>query len=205
MIVNTMNQNTRFQFSVRRLLVFALFVCAVLGFIVNLPDVLRWTYRQWEVGQLFDQQTFEEPLFTLRVSAFNERGAVLAAAGGFYRYEVKTASDWRWRKLAMFRLSTPEPIPDDRLLRVTDSCAYFFHGHVFGVTTDGGTTWSIKGGDHSAIFSGQSDLHADIETVVIGSDGHGMMRLSNYDHKMWKTLPSYNLVTADFGQTWSEQ
>ena len=46
----------------------------------------------------------------------------------------------------MFRYSSPEPIPSDHLRRITDSCAYFFYEHIFGVTTNGGTSWSIKGG-----------------------------------------------------------
>lgn len=203
MAVAGTHQGKPLQFSVRRLLLLTLFVCTALGF-VNLPTILYWTYRQWEVGEQLDQRTFEAPRFALRVTAFHQRGAAMAAPGGFYRYEVKTASDWRWHKLTMFRLPTPQPIPDDHLLQITDSCACFYHGHIFGVTKDAGTTWSIRGGsDNPPIFSTQSDLYADIETVSIGPDGVGMMRLSNYDHKAWKRLPSHQLVTSDFGHTWN--
>ena len=200
------NESRRpFQFTLRRLLLFTVIVCAALGCIVNLPAILHWAYRQWEVGERFDQRTFEESQFALRITAFHQRGAFLGAPGGFYRYEVKTASHWRWRRIIMFRLPTPEPIPDDHLRRITDSCAYFFHGCVFGVTTDGGTSWSIKGGfDNPPIFNRQTDPNADIETVSIGQDGVGVMRLSNYDSKQWKPLPSHNLVSPDFGQTWTE-
>jgi len=111
-----------FQFTLRRLLLFIFIVCAVLGCIVNLPAILHWAYRQWEVGEQFDQRTFEESQFVLRITAFHQRGALLAAPGGFYRYEVKTASDWRWRRITMFRLPTPEPIPEDHLRRINDSC-----------------------------------------------------------------------------------
>jgi len=206
MTVDTTNQGRRFQYSVRRLLLFTLFVCAMLGCFVNLPAILHWAYRQWEVGEQFDVRTFEESQFVLRITAFHQRGAIMGAPGGFYRYEVKTASDWRWRRIVMFRLPTPEAIPDDHLRRISDSSAYFCHGCIFGVTTDEGTTWSIKGGiDNPAIFSRQTDLNAEIETVAIGPNGVGMMRLSNFDYTKWKQLPSHNLVTSDFGRTWREK
>ena len=195
-----------FQFTLRRLLLFIFIVCAVLGCIVNLPAILHWAYRQWEVGEQFDQRTFEESQFVLRITAFHQRGALLAAPGGFYRYEVKTASDWRWRRITMFRLPTPEPIPEDHLRRINDSCTYFLHGCVFGVTTDEGRSWSIKGGiENSPIFTRQTDPSANIESVSIGPGGVGMMQLFNYDHKLWKWFPSHNLVSSDFGQPWSEQ
>src|SRR5438552_4000231 len=122
-----------FRFRLRRLFLITLLVGATLGFIVNLPSMLFWAYRQWEVGKQYDQRTFENRQFTLSITAFHQRGAVFAAAGGFYRYEVKTASDWWWRTIGMFRYSSPEPIPSDHLRRITDSCAYFFHEQILGV------------------------------------------------------------------------
>lgn len=193
-----------FQFNIRSLLLFTLLVGTVLGCIVNLPAMLSWAYRRWEVGEQFDQCMFQKSSFALRITAFHERGAVLAASGAFYRYEVKTASDYWWRKIAMFRLPRPEPIPNGHFQTVTDSFAYFYHGHVFGVTTDAGTTWSIKGGDHEPIFSGHAFPYADIEMVKIGPNGTGVMRLSDYDPTLLKSLPSHHLATSDFGQTWKK-
>ena len=189
------------QFSIRRSFLITL-VCIALGFIMILPVILHWP-----VGKRFDQRTFENHQFTLRITAFHERGTFMGmgAPGGFYLYEVKTRSDWRWRTITMFQLGVPEPIPDDHLQRVSDSNAYFFHGCVFGVTKDGGKSWSIKGGfDNPPIFSGQPDVNAYIEMVSIGQDGVGMMQLFNYDSLRWKPLPSLKLVTSDFGQTWSK-
>jgi hypothetical protein len=192
-----------FQFNIRSLLLFTALVGAVLGCIVNLPAMLSWAYQRWEVGQQFDQRTFEESRFVLRITAFHERGTIMAAPGAFYRYEVKTASDRRWRGIAMFRLQK-EKIPDDHLRRVTDSCAYFFHGCIFGITTDGGTSWSIKGGtDHPPIFPTQTDPYATIESVTISPDGVGTMQVSKFDYVQWKQLPSQKLVTVDVGQTWT--
>jgi len=192
-----------FQFTIRGLLLFTLLLATVLGCIVNLPAMLSWAYRCWKVGEQFEQCTRQNPSFALRITAFHERGAFLYAPRGYYRYEVKTGSDYWWRKIAMFQLPVPDPIPKGHFQSVTDSLAYFYHGHIFGVTTDGGTTWSIKGGKNGPIFSGHAfpdAAYADIEMVTIGPDGAGVMRLSNFD----KSLPSYTLSTIDFGKTWKE-
>ena len=169
------------------------------GCIIILPAILHW-----EVGKQFDQRTFKEPQFALRITAYHERGTFMGAPGGFYRYEVKTASDRQWRTINMFRLPKPEPIPDDHLQHVTDSMAYFFHGCIFGTTKDGGKSWSIKGGsENPPILSGLSHINDYIETVSIGQDGVGMMQLYDYDPARGTPLPSIKLVTYDFGQTWS--
>jgi hypothetical protein len=196
----------RLRFVIRRVLPFTLIVCAGLTCILNLPAILRWVYGLWEVGEQFDQRIFHEPQFALRVTAFHQRGAVFAAPGCFYRYEVKTASDWWWRRITMFQLPIPRPIPTGHLRRVTNSCAYFFQDNLFGVTTDGGKTWAIKGGGESLLFSGQPDryLYGDIETVSIGPGGVGVMRVSLYDYGRRQQLPVQTLVTSDLGLTWSE-
>lgn len=193
-----------FQFTIRHLLLFTLIVSAALACIVNLPAILHWAYRQWEVGEQFDQRTFEESQFALRITAFHERGTLMGAPGGFYRYEVKTTSDWGWRRIIMFRLSSPEPIPSDHFRRVTDTCACFFHENIFGLTTDAGASWSFRGGlDNPSIVGGQPYAH--IESVLIDPDGTGVMYLPKVDPLQGKYLPSHALVTSDFGLTWREQ
>ena len=181
--------------------------CVVLGFVVSLAAILCWAYDQWRVGAQFDQRTFAGPQFALRITAFRQRDALMAGPGGFYQYEVKTASNSRWRKIAMFHFGRPAPIPSDQFRRLTDSCAYFFHRHIFGVTTDGGKTWSIQGElGHPLVFGGRPHYYRNIEAVAIDRDGAGTMRLSNIDysyHAHWKRMPSYNLVTSDFGKTWT--
>ncbi len=193
-----------FQFTIRHLLLFTLIVSAALSCIVNLPGILHWAYRQWEVGKQFDQRTFEESQFALRITAFHERGTFLGAPGGFYRYEVKTRSDCWWRTIIMFRLPSPEPIPSDHFRRVTNTCAYFFHENIFGLTRDAGASWSFRGGlDNPPIVGGQP--YARLESVLIEPDGTGVMHLSTVDPIQWKYLPSHALVTSDFGLTWRQQ
>ncbi|NQT17880.1 MAG: hypothetical protein HQ582_34320 [Planctomycetes bacterium] len=127
----------------------------------------------------------------------------MGAPGGFYRYEVKTPSDWRWRRVLMFRLPTPEPIPGDQFRRVTDTYAYFFHDNIFGLTTDAGATWSFQGShDHPSIVARQPLAH--IESAVINPDGTGVMHLCKVDPLEWEYLPSQALATSDFGRTWKE-
>ena len=201
---NRQGSGSPFQFTIRGLLLFTSLLAILLGCVVNLPAMLSWAYGRWKVGEQFDQCILQNSSFALRITAFHERGTFLGAPGGFYRYEAKTGSDYWWRKIAMFRLPVPDPIPNGHFQSVTNSFAYFYHGHVFGVTTDGGTTWSIKGGDNGPIFSGHAFPYADIEMVTIGRDGTGLMRLSDYDPTLLKLLPSHNLSTIDFGKTWKK-
>jgi hypothetical protein len=203
--VRDSQESVRFPFTNRRLLLLTLLFAAVLGWTVSMPVMLSWAYHRWEVGKQFDQSVLQTSSFTLRITAFRERGAIFAASGGYYRYEVKTESDYWWRKIALFRLPTPDPVPNGQFQLVTDSFAYFHHGHIFGVTTDGGTTWSIKGGDNGPIFSGHTFPYADIETVTIDQDGTGVMCLSDYDPLKLTALPSHNLSTIDFGETWKSE
>lgn len=200
-----------FQFSIRRLLLFTFGTCIVLGCFFKLPAILSWTYSRWEVGRQFDQRTFEEAQFTLRVTAFNERGSSIGmgAPGGYYRYEVKGASDWWWRRILMFRLPSPEPIPEDQFRCVTNTCAYFFHDNFFGLTMDAGASWSFRGGpDDPSIVDEKPVVHgfsryACIDSVLIDPDGTGVMQVTEIDSDR-NYLPS-SLVTSDFGLTWREQ
>lgn len=134
---------------------------------------------------------------------------VFAAPGGYYRYEVKTASDWRWRKILMYRLPTPSPIPRKQFRRLGDACAYFFVEDLFGITRDGGLTWSFRGGSSGGFsylpFSFQQlDPRARIESLTINKDGTGTIRLLNYDYAKMKSLAGQDFETVDFGATWTE-
>lgn len=201
--VNLDATSTKARFNLRSLFWITLFICASLAFIVNLPSILYRTYRAWEVGEQFDEHIFEGPRFSFKVTAFHQRGAVMAAPGGFYRCEVKTDSDWWWRKIVVYRYAVPEPIPDNRLRRVTDTCAYFFHGDTFGVTTDGGRNWSVKSPpEFPPILSGQS---LQIESVSIEPHGTGVMVVMLFDDLKREWTSGHTLETSDFGQNWAEQ
>jgi hypothetical protein len=134
---------------------------------------------------------------------------VFAAPGAYYRYEVKTASDWRWRKIIMYRLPTPSPIPRNQFRRLGDACAYFFVEDLFGITRDGGSTWLFRGGFIGGVsyppFSVQQlDPWARIESLTINKDGTGTIRLLNYDYAKMKSFPDQDFETVDFGATWTE-
>ncbi len=197
-----------YQFSIRSMLLLTLVVGLLLSCVVNLPAILGWAYYQWEIGEQLDQCTFEGPGFTLRVTAFHQRGAFMAAPNALYRYEVKRPGDWWWREIIMIPFA-PEPIPRDQFYRVTDSCAYFFHNDLFGITRDSGVTWSFRGGASGGFscppFSAQqADPNAYIESLTIDADGTGTLQLQSYDYVKRKPLPSQKFETSDFGMSWQE-
>lgn len=191
------------RFSLRWLLTITVLISLGLAFVVNLPAMLSGAYRTWQVGVQFDQRVFPGVSFDYRITAFHERGMMLAAPGAFYRYEVKRTSNSNWRIIATFRGSSPDPIANYCLTQVTDACAFFYHEQVYGLTVDGGETWSIKGGpDYPPIVSGRTDI-IHIESVEISAEGDGEMRASIYENEEW--VPYQGFVTADFGQTWTKE
>ena len=197
-----------YQFSLRSLLLLMVVVGLLLSCVVNLPAILGWAYHQWEVGEQFDQCTFEGSVFDVRITAFDASGGFLADPGAFYRYEVKRPSDWWWRKIVMIQFIS-EPIPRDRLRRLSDSCAYFFHYDLFGITRDGGATWTFRGGASQGFtyppFSAQQvDTKAFIDSLAIDPDGTGVLKLRNYDYTKMTPLPDQVFKTLDFGMTWQE-
>lgn len=197
-----------YQFSIRSMLLLTLVVGLLLSCVVNLPAILGWAYHQYEVGEQYDQCTFEGSLFDVRITAFDARGGFMADPGAFYRYEVKRPSDWWWREIVMIQFVS-EPIPRDQFRRLSDSCAYFFQYDLFAITRDGGVTWSFRGGasqgfSHPPFSPQQTDPDAYIESLTINSDGTGTLQLQNYDYVKRKPLPSQNFETSDFGITWQE-
>lgn len=199
----------RFQFSLRSLLLITLAVSLLFSCVANLPAIIRWAYGHWQVGRQYDQCTFEGAGFRFRITAFRERGAFLGAPGGYYRYEVKKARDWRWREILMYRVAAPDPIPPNPFRHVTESCAYFFQDDLFAITRDGGSSWTFRGGAGAGLnypqFSAQQlDSRACIESLTINEDGTGAVQLRNYDYVKMKPLPSQRFETSDFGISWQQ-
>lgn len=197
-----------YQFSIRSMLLLTLVVGLLLSCAVNLPAILGWAYHQWEIGEQFDQCTFEGSLFGVRITAFDARGGFMADPGAFYRYEVKRPGDWWWQEIVMTQFAT-EPIPRDQFRRLNDLCAYFYQNDLFAITRDGGVTWSLRGGasggfSYPAFSPQQVGSGAYIESLTIESDGTGSLQLQNYDYVKLKPLPSQNFETSDFGMTWQE-
>ena len=109
----------------------------------------------------------------------------------------------------MPRFARVDSIPRDQFRRLNDSCAYFYHEDLFGITRDGGVTWSFRGGAGGGLsyppFSPQQvDPYVYIESLTIDSDGTGTLQLRNFDYVKRKPLPSQNFETSDFGMTWQE-
>ncbi len=173
----------------------------VLCVIVSSPAIFDYCYRKWEIGEQFDECTFEMSTCDLRITANHQRGTFLGAPGGFYKYEVKAKSDAGWKQIAIFRLSRPDRIPRNQVHQVSDNIIYFFQDYVFGVTTNG-VSWSLSGGGFQPISSDLSDEFALIETVSIDPSGIGFMRLSSWAPDSDGEPQSIVLDTTDGGLTW---
>ena len=200
------DQELKNQIGVARFFLAAILLCVVVGIAFSLPIVIKWTYRQYQFGEQFDQQLFDGPRFAVRVTAFRERGTVLADTGALYEYEVRTDSDWWWRKIIVIQRSNVKPISREQFIRINERNACFYQGSILAVTTNSGENWSIKGGlEHPPIIGNQTDLRDDVEQLEIGSDGIGTMQLSQYDYKTCSRFPTHFLVTSDYGLSWRKQ
>lgn len=126
----------------------------------------------------------------------------LCPPGACYQYEVKTRSGWSWKTIVMFRFSAPDPIPKDQIEQVTDSSAFFYHEHVYGVTTDFGESWTIKGAEDAPPICTSLNFGTTIriDHVSIDSDGTGVMQLTQFQHL--EEMTRHTLTTSDFGNEW---
>ena len=148
---------------------------------------------------LIDEYLVSRGRIELRVRAGREGGLGQNAPGGIYHYETRSAATAPWQSITVFRYSEPNSIPRGQIRFVNDSCVYFFHEFVFGVSTDGGLSWTIRGEPEKSLNTLHQWAFPRIESVSINEDGTGVMRVSPY---RWQTLASTELTTDDFGKTW---
>ena len=173
-------------------------VTAAVIFFTCLGATLFWVFRSFSPHQVDEYQVSSGSL-QLRAHASREGGIGLNAPGGIYRYEYRPDPQSAWTLITEFRYRTPEPIPRGQIRFVNDQCAYFFHEFVFGVTTDGGRSWTIRGKPGRSFDTLHLWAFPRIDSVTIDEGGNGVMHVSPYE---WQTLNSNELTTNDFGRTW---
>ena len=188
------------RFSLRRVLLCVAAICVTLTISLKLPEFVRSTYAHWHIGRVHETLVLAQPNFRFRVTSLSERGTVLAAPGVFYRYEVKTCTEYTWRELATVQVPSLEALTEDRLVAINRNCVYFFDKRLFGVTTDGGVSWSCTSPDSLPIKAPSQEPYVEINSVHIDKLGIGTLNVSVFG--AGQLVGSAMLNTSDFGQNW---
>ena len=122
----------------------------------------------------------------IRITSYEEDDAFLA--GTYYGFESAQLDSDSWQEFMVFRYDDSHEIPRDQVRFVTDRVAFAFLGTMFGVTTNGGATWSVT--DMTDQFPDRIERH--IHHADIGADGLGELYLYGCQQ----------LTTNDYGQRW---
>ena len=142
--------------------------------------------------RVIDQWETTNGKIDIRIKAYAEDGwgPVL---GAYYVFESARHGSGNWQEIMTFRHDDPLPVPREQIRFFSDSSAFVFMGWMYGVTTDGGSSWSIwSGKEHIPEYN-----YGLIESVRLESTGEGRMKL---DTSRENKVPQ--LKTTDFGRHW---
>lgn len=156
---------------------------ALAGFFASRPRMSSRVIDQWGAtnGNI-----------NIRVKAYAEQGG-WGPSGAYYVFESARHGSGNWQEIMTFRHDDPLPVPREQIRFVSDSSAFVFIGWMYGVTSDGGASWSIwSGQEHIPEYN-----YALIESVRLVSTGEGTMKL---DTSRANKVPE--LSTTDFGRHW---
>jgi len=127
----------------------------------------------------------------IRVKVYAEDG--WAPSGAYYVFESAQHDSNNWQEIMTFRHDDPVPVPRDQIRFVNDNTAFVFMGWMYGVTTDGGASWSVwSAQQHNIQYN-----YVLIESVRMEISGEGIMKL---DTSRANKVPE--LTTTDFGKHW---
>ena len=150
-----------------------------------------------ERGNLISQWETQNNAFKIRISEYEEKGALLN--GAYYVFESAPLNLDSWKHIMTFRHDDQVGIPKDKTRFVGEQIGYTFMGWVCAVTKDGGATW--------AVWDAKKDLadwqccnYALIGDLSISQEGKGVMRL---DPIRERTGEVPELRTTDYGQHWN--
>jgi len=143
--------------------------------------------------------TAENKAFKIRVTSYEEEDSNVT--GTYYVFESTSTNATEWHEIMTFRHDERPEIPKDQIRFLNDKTAYVFMGWMYGVTIDGGSSWSI--------WDAQKDLpdwqccnYGLIRDVSIISDGRGTMFLNPVPQRRGE-VPE--LHTKDHGRHWTAQ
>lgn len=155
---------------------------ALAGFLESRSRMSSHVIDQWETT---------DGNIDIRVKAYAEHG--WGPSGAYYVFESSRHDSNQWGEIMTFRHDDPVPIPRDQIRFVNDSTTFVFMGWMYGVTTNGGASWSVwSAREHYPQYN-----YALIESVQLESNGHGIM---NLDTSRNNKIPGF--FTRDYGRHW---
>jgi hypothetical protein len=158
--------------------------------------LLVWEGIKPRRGDLFDTYTFEADSFTIKAETRYQDSYLLPLWNAYHDYYVRTSDSDRWKLIFTLIFDDPLKIPKKQIRKIDNQAVYVFIGWMYSVTTDGGKTWNTwNGNPKSAQFVGTG--YGFIDDIIIDANGVGTMLIWNKDKKI------VNLVTNNFGRTWS--
>jgi hypothetical protein len=150
-----------------------------------------------ERGKLISQWETNNNVFKIRVSEYEEKGALLA--GAYYVFESASLNSDTWQQIMTFRHDDRVGIPKDQVRFVDERIGYTFMGWMCAVTKDGGASWTVWDAKKD-LPNWQCCNYGLIRELSIAEDGKGVMRLNPVVQRGGE-VPE--LHTKDYGQHWS--
>lgn len=131
----------------------------------------------------------------LRATAYHEKGFG-PVRGAIYDFE--SFQNGKWTEITSFRHDDPNNIPSKNLKIENKNLLYFWFNQTYGVSTDGGKSWSVWNVERD---KQENDFikYLIIENVKIELTGRGKMIFDNYRSQKGN---NYYLVTENFGKNW---
>ncbi|MGH9875193.1 MAG: hypothetical protein ACRD9S_22285 [Pyrinomonadaceae bacterium] len=150
-------------------------------------------------GKVIESWQTGNDVFAIRVTAHSERLSLPGLGGAYYVFDSSVLGSDRWTEFLVFRHDNSVSIPRDQVRFVTPQVAYVFMGWKYGITTDGGSTWSVWDAEKD-LPDWQCCNYSLIRDVRIAPDGTGTMKLnppSGLDRQVSE------LQTKDYGRRWN--
>lgn len=149
-------------------------------------------------GELFASTERGNGSFRIRLDCHRERNGGFLP-GAYYIFLAGPGESEEWTEFMRLRHDDQTPPLPDQIRFVSRDVGYAFMTWKYGVTTDGGATWTVWDASSDSQL-GSSVNYGFIEDVEILPDGTGSMRLNNLAQQ--RGAPA-TLVTSDFGKHWS--
>lgn len=134
-------------------------------------------------------------IFKIRVTAHPEENGGIVG-GAYYVFWCAREDGVNWREIMTVRHDDPVKIPREQVRFISDEVGYVFMLYHYGVTIDGGVTWSVWYAPENLPYWRQT--RATIDDVRLVPDGTGTMALRSSTDQ---TAPE--LHTSDFGKHWN--
>jgi hypothetical protein len=136
---------------------------------------------------------------------FSQRGSIFETYNSDWQgktmlrvFESSVNGTDNWQEITTFRHDDPISFPKENIKILNENIGYFFLGWKYGITTDGGKTWSVWNVTKD-LPNCKCENYGLIENVLIEKNGKGKMYFNELGEA--RSGISY-LVTEDFGKTW---